>query len=53
MLFFHCYCYLLFTVRASSLELFVHLLCEKKKDTTSRAGSVPLHSLGIVVTLGG
>ena len=27
MLFFHCYCYLLFTVRTSSLELFVHLLC--------------------------
>ena len=28
MLFFHCYCYLLFTVRTISLELFVHLLCE-------------------------
>ena len=28
MLFFHCYCYLLFTVRTSSSELFVRLLCE-------------------------
>ena len=28
MLLFHCYCYLLFTVRTSSSELFVRLLCE-------------------------
>ena len=31
MLLFHCYCYLLFTVLTSSLELFVRLLCEINK----------------------
>ena len=33
------YCYLLFTVRTSSLELFVHLLCEINQSVCSFTGS--------------
>ena len=58
MLFFHCYCYLLFTVRTSSLELFVHLLCEinhhislfvrqKRRDVQQTVRTVILMSMEI------